>query len=49
MEYILIVSFALLVGFVLGVLTISILGAPGGEEALRREPVPVRDRRVIRR
>jgi hypothetical protein len=42
-EYLLIVSFAVMVGFVLGVLTTTMLGVSDQDEALRREPVRLQD------
>jgi hypothetical protein len=49
MEYVLIVSFALIIGFVLGLLTTTILGVSSRDETLRREPVRVQSASTLRR
>jgi hypothetical protein len=48
-EYLLIVSFAVMVGFVLGVLTATILGVSEKEEAVRREPLRAQEASRFRR
>ncbi len=49
MEYVLIVSFALIIGFVLGLLTTTILGVSSQDQTLRREPVRVHNASTLRR